>query len=65
MKKKLKTKKSALKRVKIVKTGFIRHKAYKAHLLRKKSSSQLYRLSANSKVSSVDEKTFFFMIPNF
>ena len=59
MKRKLKTKKSALKRVKIIKTGLIRHKAYKSHLLRKKSSSQLYRLAAKYKVSLFDKKNFF------
>lgn len=63
MSQKLKTRKAAKKRVKQIKNGFLRKKAYKAHLLRKKSSSQLRRLSASSSVHKTDVSKFFLMIP--
>jgi len=60
---KLKTRKSASKRVKVKKNCFNRKKAYKGHLLRKKNSKQLRRLSESSKISLGDEKAFKLMLP--
>ena len=55
---KLKTHKSAAKRVKAKKNGFARKKAYKGHLLRRKNSKRLRRLSEASTVHSSDFGTF-------
>lgn len=63
MKIKLKTRKSAIKRVKVKKTHFARKKAYKGHLLRRKDSKQLRTLSQPSKIHESDAKTFSLMIP--
>jgi len=63
MKIKLKTRKSAAKRIKCKKNVFARKKAYKGHLLRKKNSKQLRTLSQPSKVHSTDVKTFDLMLP--
>jgi len=60
---KLKTRKSALKRVKRKKNILCRKKAFKGHLLRKKNSKQLRTLSQPSKVHSTDVKTFDLMLP--
>ena len=60
---KLKTRKSAAKRVKSKKNLFARKKAYKGHLLRKKNSKQLRTLSQAVKVHSSDAKTFALMLP--
>jgi large subunit ribosomal protein L35 len=60
---KIKTRKAAKKRVKQISSGFLRKKAYKAHLLRKKGSSQLRRLSAASCIHKTDLSKFFIMIP--
>jgi large subunit ribosomal protein L35 len=60
---KLKTRKSAAKRVKIKKNFLGRKKAYKGHLLRKKNSKRLRTLSEASKISSADSKTFYLMLP--
>jgi large subunit ribosomal protein L35 len=60
---KLKTRKSAAKRVKIKKNGFGRKKAYKGHLLRKKNSKRIRRLSESTKIHSSDIKTFSLMLP--
>ena len=60
---KLKTKKAALKRVKIKKSGFERKKAYKAHLLRRKTTKQLRRLSEPMMVHPSDLGAFAFMLP--
>lgn len=51
---KLKTKKSALKRFKIKKHVIIHKKAYKSHLLRKKTSNQLRNLSRSKCVNKPD-----------
>lgn len=63
MKVKLKTRKSALKRINVKKGYFARKKAYKGHLLRRKSSKQLRTLSQPSKINETDLKTFSLMVP--
>ena len=63
MKIKLKTRKSAAKRIKIKKNCIRRKKAYKGHLLRKKNSKQLRTLSQAANVSTSDVKTFAIMVP--
>lgn len=55
---KVKTRKSAVKRYK--KTGtknFLRKKAYKNHLLQKKSSTQKRRLASSITVKSTEKST--------
>jgi large subunit ribosomal protein L35 len=61
---KLKTKKAALKRVKVKKSGFERKKAYKAHLLRRKNSKRLRRLNESSMVHKSDVNSFSLLLPN-
>lgn len=63
IKMKLKTRKAASKRVKAKKIGFIRKSAYKSHLLRKKNSTQLRRLSASTIIHSSDSNSFSLMLP--
>jgi large subunit ribosomal protein L35 len=60
---KLKTRKSAAKRVKIKKNFLCRKKAYKSHLLRRKNSKRLRRLSEPSIIHSSDIKQFSLMLP--
>lgn len=60
---KLKTKKAASKRVKIKKNILERKKAYKSHLLRKKNSKQLRRLSAPSQIHSSDFSNYSSLLP--
>ena len=60
---KLKTRKSASKRIKVKKTCFARKKAYKAHLLRRKSSKRLRRLAEDSVIHSSDKHAFELMLP--
>lgn len=60
---KLKTRKSASKRVKFKKNCILRRNAYKSHLLRRKNSKQLRRLSAPNSVNKSDIKCFFLMCP--
>jgi len=60
---KLKTRKSAAKRVKSKKNLFDRKKAYKGHLLRKKNSKQLRTLSEAAQIHSTDMKVFSLMLP--
>lgn len=60
---KLKTRKSAVKRIKAKKNNFARRKAYKGHLLRRKNSKRLRRLSEASQIHSADIKTFSNMLP--
>jgi large subunit ribosomal protein L35 len=62
---KLKTRKAAAKRVKVKKNGFVRKKAYKSHLLRKKNSKQLRRLSESILIHKSDETSFSLMLPYF
>jgi len=60
---KLKTRKSALKRVKPKKNHLARKSAYKGHLLRRKNSKRLRRLAEPVQVNSSDMKTFSYMLP--
>lgn len=60
---KLKTRKAVKKRIKIKKNCLCRRKAYKSHLLRKKSSKGLRRLSQSAQVHSSDLKNFLLMLP--
>jgi large subunit ribosomal protein L35 len=60
---KLKTRKAAAKRVKIKKNGFQRKKAYKSHLLRRKDSKRLRRLSEPMMVHQSDLDNFSLMLP--
>lgn len=60
---KLRTRKSALKRVKIKKRVLLRKKAYKSHLLSHKSSKRLRGLKAASQVHQVDAPAFYKMLP--
>lgn len=60
---KLKTRKSASKRVITKKNVFVRKKAYKGHLLRKKNSKRLRTLAAPSQVHSSDVAKFALMLP--
>ena len=59
---KLKICKSALKRIKIKKKGFFRKSAYKGHLLRKKNSNKLRRLSKKILIKNSDNLNFFKML---
>jgi len=60
---KLKTRKSAAKRVIMKKNCISRKKAYKSHLLRRKNSKRLRTLSAPSQIHSSDVSAFYFMLP--
>jgi len=60
---KLKTRKSAAKRIKAKKNCLCRKKAYKGHLLRRKNSKRLRRLSEASSVHFSDLGTFSRMLP--
>ena len=61
---KLKTRKAAAKRYKITGNGnFLRHHAYKGHLLMKKSNKQKRKLSQVLCVKSSDINTIKLMLP--
>ena len=60
---KLKTRKAAAKRIKIKKNVLCRKKAYKSHLLRKKNSKQLRRLSEPTNLHVSDTAAFYKMLP--
>ncbi len=60
---KVKTRKSALKRVKIKKRILARKKAYKSHLLSHKNSKRLRGLSAAAVIHSADSAAFKKMLP--
>ena len=62
---KLKTKKSVSKRIKNKNPIFIKKKANKSHLLRKKNSSQLRRLSESSLINIADIKAIKLMLPYY
>ena len=62
MKLKLKTRKAAAKRVKVKKNCICRKKAYKGHLLRRKSSKQLRHLSGIHTLNIADHKAFVHML---
>jgi len=63
MKIKKKTRKAAAKRVIAKKNLFSRKKAYKSHLLRRKNSKRLRRLSEATAIHSSDKKAFSAMLP--
>ena len=60
---KLKTRKSAAKRIKNKKNYFARKKAYKGHLLRRKTTKQLRTLSQPAAIHSADSTNFSLMLP--
>ena len=61
---KLKTRKAAAKRYKKTGAGnFLRHRAYKGHLLRRKSNVQKRRLSQRLCVTPSDSKPIKLMLP--
>lgn len=60
---KLKTRKSAAKRINKKGNLLIRKKAYKGHLLRKKNSNRLRRLGRSSKIHNTDMRVFKLMLP--
>ena len=61
---KLKTRKAALKRYKKTGAGnFLRRRAYKGHLLMKKSNTQKRKLSQTICVSASDSKPIKLMLP--
>lgn len=61
---KLKTRKAALKRYKITSNGkFLRHHAFKGHLLMKKSKKQKRKLSQKILVKKSDTKIIRLMLP--
>ena len=62
---KLKTRKAALKRVKIKKNSLERKKAYKSHLLRRKNSKRLRRLSEPTNIHKSDFSSYSLMLPYF
>ena len=63
MKLKLKTRKAAAKRVRVKKNVIRRKKAYKGHLLRRKTSKQLRGLNQPANVDQADVKLFAPMLP--
>jgi len=54
---------SKLKIIKAKKNNLARKKAYRGHLLRRKNSKRLRRLSEASQVHSTDMNTFYKMLP--
>jgi ribosomal protein L35 len=60
---KLKTRKSAFKRIKIKKDSLARKKAYRGHLLRTKNSKRMRRLSESATVDKSNLRKFYRMIP--
>jgi ribosomal protein L35 len=60
---KLKTKKSASKRILVKKKFLQRKQAYKSHLILNKSAKRLNRLSSLTKISLQDTKKFLLLLP--
>jgi ribosomal protein L35 len=60
---KLKTRKSAAKRVKIKKSCLLRKKAFKSHLMKSKNSKRIRNLSKQVAIHSADMYTFLLMNP--
>ena len=60
---KLKTRKSAAKRIKSKKNVLARKNAYKGHLLKRKNSKRLRRLSEPNQIHVSDNKAFRLMLP--
>lgn len=62
---KVKTKSGAKKRFKVTGTGKVKHKrAYKNHILTKKTTKQKRRLGKKSIVKAEDMKNVRFMLPH-
>jgi large subunit ribosomal protein L35 len=61
---KLKTCKSAAKRVKVKKNYIARKQAYTGHLMRRKTTKQLRTLSQPAKIHKSNEAAFFALLPN-
>jgi ribosomal protein L35 len=59
---KLKTRKSASKRIKNKKNVLYRKKAFKSHLLINKTSKRLRHLAQSTKINKVDLKNYFKML---
>ena len=65
MKQKLKTRSSAVKRYQKTKTGkIVRRKAYRGHILEKKSQKRKRNLRQKGLVSSGEAKQIRLMLPN-
>jgi len=60
---KLKTRKSVAKRIKQKTRHYARKKAYKGHLLRRKSARQLRALSQIDRIHRADRKAISRMLP--
>jgi large subunit ribosomal protein L35 len=61
---KLKTHRGAAKRFKLTATGKVkRGKAYKSHILTKKSSKRRRHLDIDTLVSDADKKTIYMLLP--
>jgi ribosomal protein L35 len=60
---KLKTRKSAAKRVKKKKNYFARKQAYTGHLLRRKTTKQLRTLGQPAQIHKADSSSFSRMLP--
>lgn len=60
---KLRTRKSAIKRVKVKKRLLMRKKAYKSHLLSHKNSKRLRNLSSPGCIHKADLAAFIKMLP--
>jgi len=63
MKLKLKTRKSAAKRVNEKKSIFARKKAFRSHFLRRKNSKRLRSLEAPATIHKADKHAFALMLP--
>ncbi len=63
MKLKLKTRKSAAKRVSEKNGVFSRKKAFRSHFLRRKNSKRLRSLAAPATISKADKHAFALMLP--
>lgn len=60
---KLKTRKSVFKRIIVKKSYLARKKAFKGHLLRRKTTKQLRHLSSPAKIHQSDKKRISLMLP--
>jgi ribosomal protein L35 len=58
----MKTKKSALKRIKLKKKFILRKKAFQSHLLKSKNSNRLRKLSRTTTIHLADKKTYLKLI---
>ena len=60
---KLKTRKSVSKRIKVKGTHYARKKAFRGHLLRRKSTKQLRALSQPAQIKDADVRAISRMLP--